>query len=164
MNEQTLPSMERVRLAAKRLNLAIQIRRMDQSTRTAEDAAQACGCSVAQIVKSLIFEDAVSGALVLLLVSGRHNADTDHIGRKYGLKLRRCDPRRVREETGFAIGGVAPIGHIAPVPTYMDRTLLALPIVWCAAGRPDSVFSVEPARLRAAVEATVIDVRCGDAE
>ena len=96
---------------------------------------------------------------MLLLVSGRHNADTDYIAGTYGLSLRRCDPRRVREETGFAIGGVAPIGLRNAAPTYMDSSLLSLPVVWCAAGRPDSVFSVEPARLRDAVGAAVIEIR-----
>lgn len=159
MSDRTESSVERVARAAEDLGLAIEIRSMGQSTRTAEDAARACGCDVAQIVKSLIFEDASSGQLVLLLVSGRHNADTDYIAATYGLSLRRCEPRRVREETGFAIGGVAPIGLKATAPAYMDGALLALPVVWCAAGRPDSVFSVSPSRLRDALRAAVIEVR-----
>jgi prolyl-tRNA editing enzyme YbaK/EbsC (Cys-tRNA(Pro) deacylase) len=132
---------------------------MEQSTRTAEDAARACGCEVAQIVKSLIFEDGASGKLVLVLVSGRHNADTDFIGSTYGLELKRCDARRVRDETGFAIGGVAPIGHLSQPAVNMDSLLLTFPTVWCAAGRPDSVFSVTPSELRDAVHAAIIDVR-----
>ncbi len=159
MSDRTASSIERVSQAADALGLAIEIRTMAQSTRTAEEAARACGCDVGQIVKSLIFEDEASGGLVLLLVSGRHNADTDFIARTYGLSLKRCNPRRVREETGFAIGGVAPIGLTTAVPTYMDSSLLALPSVWCAAGRPDSVFSVSPSRLREALSAAAIDVR-----
>lgn len=152
-------SEERVRAEAERLGLAIEIRRMDQSTRTAAEAAAACGCDVAQIVKSLVFENAETGALVLLLVSGAHNADTDFISVTYGLHLKRCDARRVRDETGFAIGGVAPIGHLAAPAVYMDATLLEHPIVWCAAGRPDGVFSVRPDALRYAIAPTVIAVR-----
>lgn len=78
---------------------------------------------------------------------------------EYGLDLKRCDARRVRDETGFAIGGVAPIGHLKPVRTLMDETLLAHAIVWAAAGRPDSVFGVEPQALRDAAGAEVIGVR-----
>ncbi len=159
MSGQAASSIERVAQAAEALGLPVELRTMDQSTRTAEDAARACGCDVAQIVKSLVFEDEASGEVALLLVSGRHNADTDYIAKTYGLSLKRCDPRRVREQTGFAIGGVAPIGLKASVPTYMDSSLLSLPVVWCAAGRPDSVFSVKPEQLRDAVRAAVIDVR-----
>lgn len=151
--------MERVANVARDLGLAIELRVMDQSTRTAEDAANACGCSVAQIIKSLVFEDTGTGGLVLLLVSGAHNADLDHLAETYGLKLGRCDGRRVRDETGFAIGGVAPIGHTSPVPVYMDETLLGFDVVWAAAGRPDAVFRVNPVELSAAIKPIMVSVR-----
>ena len=151
-------SMERVARDAERLGLAIELRVMDQSTRTAQDAAAACGCAVGQIVKSLVFENADSGALVLLLVSGQNNADLDHISKTYGLNLKRCDGRRVRDETGFAIGGVAPLGHKAPVATYMDESLLDYDTVWAAAGRPDSVFRVETRALADAIRPQLIAV------
>ena len=151
-------SMERVAQDAARLGLAIELRIMDQSTRTAEDAAEACGCAVGQIVKSLVFENADTGALELLLVSGSHNADLDYISSRYGLNLKRCDGRRVRDETGFAIGGVAPIGHKAPVATWLDESLLRYDTVWAAAGRPDSVFSVDPRALVDAIKPQVIAV------
>lgn len=151
-------SMERVVQDAARLGLAIELRIMDQSTRTAEDAAEACGCAVGQIVKSLVFENADTGALALLLVSGSHNADLDYISSRYGLNLKRCDGRRVRDETGFAIGGVAPIGHKAPVATWLDDSLLQYDTVWAAAGRPDSVFSVDPRALVDAIKPKVIAV------
>jgi prolyl-tRNA editing enzyme YbaK/EbsC (Cys-tRNA(Pro) deacylase) len=152
-------SLERVEDAARELGLDIAIVKMEQATRTAEEAATAAGCSVAQIVKSLIFADAVTGKLVLLLVSGAHNADTAHLSKAYGLSLKRADIDRVRDETGFAIGGVSPIGHLTPLPVYMDETLLAHSVVWCAAGRPDSVFSCDPAVLRERIGATAIAVR-----
>jgi prolyl-tRNA editing enzyme YbaK/EbsC (Cys-tRNA(Pro) deacylase) len=94
-----------------------------------------------------------------MLVSGSHNADMDYISERYGLSFARCDVRRVREETGFAIGGVAPIGHLSPIRIYMDRTLLDHERVWAAAGRPDSVFSVDPKALASAIGAEPIDVR-----
>ncbi|GAB4353029.1 MAG: YbaK/EbsC family protein [Oricola sp.] len=151
-------SMERVARDAERLGLQIGLRVMDQSTRTAEEAAAACGCAVGQIVKSLVFENAATGALVLLLVSGDRNADLDYISERYGLKLKRCDGRRVRDETGFAIGGVSPLGHKAPIATFMDESLLGYGTVWAAAGRPDSVFSVDPKALAAAIKPQVIAV------
>ncbi|QKV18161.1 YbaK/EbsC family protein [Oricola thermophila] len=155
-------SMERVANDAKRLGLEIELRVMDQSTRTAEEAAAACGCEVGQIVKSLVFENADTGALVLLLVSGRHNADLDYISERYGLNLKRCDGRRVREETGFAIGGVSPLGHKAPIATWMDESLLDYDTVWAAAGRPDSVFRVGSRALADTIGPEIIAVRATD--
>lgn len=151
-------SMARVILAADKLGLTIDVRRMEQSTRTAEDAAAACGCEVGQIVKSLIFENAQDQSLVLLLVSGRHNADMQYLSDAYGLNLKRCDARRVRNETGFAIGGVAPIGHLNPPLCYFDECLLDHQLVWAAAGRPDSVFSVDPKALQSAINCRIISV------
>ncbi len=151
-------SIDRVREDAERLGLSIAIMRMNRPTRTAEEAAQACGCSVAQIVKSLVFENAMDGSLVLCLISGQHKLNTEFISSTYGIDLRRCDTRRVRSETGFAIGGVAPIGHLAPISILMDESLLRFPEVWAAAGRPDSVFKVEPRQLAKATNARVLDV------
>ncbi|VVT13391.1 YbaK/EbsC family protein [Hoeflea sp. EC-HK425] len=152
-------SMARVARAAKDAGLEIRILKMTQSTRTAEEAAVAAGCDVSQIVKSLVFENTSSGELNLMLVSGVHNADMDYISEHYNLSFTRCEVRRVRDETGFAIGGVAPIGHLNPIAVYMDRTLLDHDLVWAAAGRPDSVFSVDPEALASAIRAQPIDVR-----
>lgn len=152
-------SMARVVASAEKHGLAITICRMAQSTRTAAEAAEACGCDVGQIVKSLVFENAATGRLLLMLVSGAHNADMDHIASQYNLGFRRCDARRVRDETGFAIGGVAPIGHLTKLPVFMDRALVSHDVVWAAAGRPDSVFSVKPRALAEAIGATLIDVK-----
>lgn len=158
MGVAALSSMERVMADAERLGLGIEVRTLSQSTRTAEDAALACGCNVAQIVKSLVFVDSHRDALVLLLVSGAHQVDFAHIEADTGLLLARCDARRVRADTGFAIGGVAPIGHLTPIDIFMDRTLLAHDTVFAAAGRPDSLFAVAPDKLLRAVDATLIDV------
>jgi prolyl-tRNA editing enzyme YbaK/EbsC (Cys-tRNA(Pro) deacylase) len=152
-------SMARVARAAKDAGLEIRILKMTQSTRTAEEAAEAAGCDVSQIVKSLVFENTSTKKLELMLVSGSHNADMDYISERYGLSFARCNVRRVREETGFAIGGVAPIGHLSPIRIYMDRTLLDHERVWAAAGRPDSVFSVDPKALASAIGAEPIYVR-----
>ena len=152
-------SMARVASAAAEAGLSIRILKMPQSTRTAQEAADAAGCDVSQIVKSLVFENTQTKALNLLLVSGAHNGDMDYISEHYNLSFTRCDVRRVRDETGFAIGGVAPIGHLTSIPVYMDRMLLKHDQVWAAAGRPDSVFSVKPDALATAISAHLIDVR-----
>lgn len=152
-------SMARVASAAAKAGLAIRILKMAQSTRTAQEAADAAGCDVSQIVKSLVFENTRTRKLNLILVSGAHNADMDYISDHYTLSFTRCEVRRVRDETGFAIGGVAPIGHLTPIAVYMDRTLLDHSEVWAAAGRPDSVFSVDPKTLATAIQAELIDVR-----
>lgn len=159
MSERTrLSSMERVERAAAELGLQIQIKRMDQSTRTAGEAAAACGCEVAQIVKSLIFENAQTGALALCLTSGINQVNIAYLSEAYGISLKRCDTRRVRDETGFAIGGVAPIGHLNPIVILMDETLLGFDEVWAAAGRPDSVFKVKSRPLAEAINARIINV------
>lgn len=152
-------SIRRVSETAAELGLDVEIVKMAESTRTAEDAAAACECEVGQIVKSLVFENTDTGAITLLLVSGAHNADLAHVAAAHGLNLGRCDGRRVRDETGFAIGGVAPIGHKIAVPVYMDEALMSHAVVWAAAGRPDSVFSVDPKALVKATCAKVIDVK-----
>lgn len=149
-------SVDRVLQATEASGLDIRVRKMPASTRTAEDAAAACGCDVAQIVKSMIFEGAETGALKLLLVSGRHQADLALAAAAVGEPLGRADPKRVRAETGFAIGGVAPLGHLTPVPCWIDETLLAFETVWAAAGAPDTVFETDPRALQAATRAISI--------
>jgi len=132
---------------------------MPASTRTAEEAAAACGCAVGQIVKSLVFQGNRSGRLYLLLVSGANRVDMAKAAAQAGEPLDRADPRLVRERTGFAIGGVAPIGHLEPCPVLMDEDLLAYEVVWAAAGAPNAVFSVDPAKLQQATQACVTELR-----
>lgn len=127
---------------------------MGESTRTAEDAARACGCAVGQIVKSLIFRG--ERGLVLLLVSGSNRVDTGHVGGLIGEALARADATEVRAETGFAIGGVSPIGHLNAPRIWMDRDLMQYPTIWAAAGAPDAVFEITPSRLAEATGATLI--------
>lgn len=156
---QRTTSTERVRAAASAVGLSLEIRRMPQSTRTAEEAAAACGTSVGQIVKSLVFRKAISRAPVLLLVSGANRVDQTAAKSAIGEALERIDANAVRELTGFAIGGVAPIGSLTPLATFMDADLLAFATVWAAAGAPDAVFEVPPQKLAEATGATIIAVR-----
>jgi prolyl-tRNA editing enzyme YbaK/EbsC (Cys-tRNA(Pro) deacylase) len=142
-------SVKRVERAAADLGLEITVRRMGESTRTAEEAAAACGCEVARIVKSLIFAGETSGDLILLLVSGVNQVDLARAAEAVGEPLTRADANDVRARTGFAIGGVSPIGHLTAPKIWMDETLLGFATVWAAAGAPDAVFEIGPARLRA---------------
>ena len=160
MNEkqQSMRSTDRVKSAAEAAGLAIDIREMPQSTRTAAEAAVACGCAVGQIVKSLIFKKATSREPVLLLVSGKNRVNEITVKAAIGDTLARMDANDVRDLTGFSIGGVAPLGSLIPIETYMDADLLAYETVWAAAGAPHAVFAVAPKALAEATRASVIKV------
>ncbi|WP_336056488.1 YbaK/EbsC family protein [Nitratireductor sp. CH_MIT9313-5] len=151
-------SVKRVEEAAAAAGLDTEIKRMGASTRTAEEAAAQCGCAVDQIVKSLIFEGKETGELFLFLVPGSKKLDLTRAAALCEEALVRADPRKVREKTGFAIGGVSPIGHKSPIRCIADRTLLAYEQVWAAAGAPDAVFSSNPADLLRAAQAEVADL------
>ena len=148
-------SVDRVVAAAAAAGLDIEVRRMGASTRTAEEAAAQCGCGVAQIVKSLVFQGTAPRKLYLFLVSGDRRLDDAKAAALAGEALQRADPRPVRDVTGFAIGGVAPIGHLVEIDAFADETLLQWPVVWAAAGAHDAVFSAEPKALVAAAKAKV---------
>jgi len=149
-------SVERVKEAAAKLELCIDVFEMDISTRTAEDAANACGCDVSQIVKSLVFERQDSKQLVLLLISGDQSADLDLASQVVGSKLARADPKKVRKVTGFAIGGVSSLGHLSPIETFIDPSLLTHNVVWIAAGAPNAVFSIDPQNLKSTTNAKLL--------
>ncbi len=151
-------SVKRVQRAAEELGLAIEVRRMGETTRTAEEAAAACGCEVARIVKSLIFRGAASGDLVLLLVSGANRVDMGRAEAAVGEALERADATEVRARTGFAIGGVSPLGHLEAPRIWIDRSLEAWPTVWAAAGAPDAVFEIAPDALIRATGAVPADL------
>lgn len=131
---------------------------MPASTRTATDAAAACGCAVGQIVKSLVFRGRSSGKPYLLLVSGANRVDEKSVGAVLGEPLTRPDAQFVRDVTGFAIGGIPPLGHETALATYFDRDLMQYDVVWAAAGTPQAVFAVAPALLADKTGATIISM------
>lgn len=149
---------ERFRAAAADRGLAIAIVEMDESTRTAQEAATACECDVGQIVKSLIFQTRDTADAVLLLVSGTNRVDQDKVAATIGQPLDRPDADFVKEFTGYSIGGVPPFGHARSMTTYMDADLLEHDTVWAAAGTPKAVFSISSARLRDVTQAATIAV------
>jgi len=136
---------ERVRAVLREKGVDTEIVEFAQSTRTAQEAADAIGTSVAQIVKSLGF--VAGGQLVLALVSGANQADTDKLGALLGAPVERADARTVREATGFAIGGVPPVAHATPMPTFIDEDLLKYDELFAAAGTPHAVFRITPDEL-----------------
>ena len=143
---------------ARACGIDADVRVMDDSTRTAEDAARACGCTVDRIVKSLVFQGKTSGKPYLLLVSGPNRVNEKGVAAIIGEELNRPDADFVREMTGYSIGGIPPLAHETRMATYMDQDLLAFDTVWAAAGTPKAVFEVGPAQLKDAAGADVIDV------
>jgi prolyl-tRNA editing enzyme YbaK/EbsC (Cys-tRNA(Pro) deacylase) len=129
--------------AAGVLGQPIEVRRFPEGTKTAQDAARAVGCDVAQIVKSLVF--VADDRPVLALTSGANRVDTDRLASLAGAAaVRRASPEEARAATGFAVGGTPPFGHPGRVLTFLDRDLLAFGEVWAAAGTPDAVFPIAP--------------------
>ncbi|WP_417582589.1 YbaK/EbsC family protein [Pelagibacterium sp.] len=131
---------------------------LDELATTAPMAAQAIGIDVGRIVKSLIFVGQESGAPIMILVSGANRVHEKRAGHQIGQKLGRADADLVRETTGFAIGGVSPLGHLKSIPIYMDEDLFAFETVWAAAGNARSVFEITPDDLARVTDATRITV------
>ncbi|NUQ36364.1 MAG: YbaK/EbsC family protein [Caldilineales bacterium] len=163
MQPATHPTAQRVQAAATVLGLDVQIVEFSETTRTAADAAAAAGCTVGQIVKSLVF--VVAGQPVICLVSGSNRLDERKLAAWAGVsrkQVQRAEAETVRAATGYAIGGVAPFGYPAPLPVLCDADLLPYDIVWAAAGTPNAVFAVKPSALVAATSAQVTDLRAAD--
>jgi prolyl-tRNA editing enzyme YbaK/EbsC (Cys-tRNA(Pro) deacylase) len=140
-------SARRVQAALRDLGLDAEVVELADSTRTAPEAAAAVGCELGAIVKSLVFRGARSGEPGLALVSGDRRADEAALAQALGEPVERADADWVREATGFAIGGVPPLGHPAPVRTLMDDGLGRFEVVWAAAGTPRTVFPIAPREL-----------------
>ena len=130
----------------------------DQPTRTSAEAAIAIGCTVAEIAKSIVFRGAHSGQAVIVVASGDNRVSETKVAEQVGEPLARADAEFVRAATGYAIGGVAPVGHAQPVKLLLDVDLRRFAIVWAAAGTPFSVFPVTPDQLRSLTGADWADV------
>lgn len=128
------------------------VRRLEDSTRTAKDAAAALGCEVGAIASSLLF--LAGDEPLLVMTSGAHRVDEERVGVLVGAQLRRATPDEVRRHTGFAIGGVAPVGHPAPLRTLVDEALAGHEVVWAAAGHPHAVFATSYADLLTLTDGT----------
>ena len=144
MAEPTSPSVLRVQDALRALGRGHEIVDLGKSARTAADAAREVGCQVDQIVKSLVFRLRGSGQALLVVTSGAHRVDGQKVAALVGEPIERADADFVRAETGFAIGGVAPLGHAKPILTLIDEHLLRWDAIWAAAGHPNTVFRLTP--------------------
>jgi prolyl-tRNA editing enzyme YbaK/EbsC (Cys-tRNA(Pro) deacylase) len=146
---------DRLADCARELGLEVRVTRLEASTRTVKDAAEAVGCEEAEIAKSIVF--VADGDPVLCVASGRHRIDTDKLADILDVaEVRQAAADEVRAATGFAIGGVPPFGHDLPV--LFDESLLDHERVWAAAGDPHSLFCVEPRRLADCIRARVVAV------
>ena len=146
-------SVIRVRAVLERLKIADEILALQESARTAAEAAEALGIEVGQVASSIVFK-LPDGSPLLVITSGRHRVDTDRVARGLGVqKLGKVDATYVKEQSGFAIGGVSPIGWVNPATVVIDKALSDYDVVWAAAGHPHSVFPTSYAELLAATDA-----------
>ena len=147
MNKTLSVSAQRVQDALSALGVSCQVVELPASTRSAKEAAQAIGCHVAQIAKSLIFRGTQTGRPILVIASGVNRVNEAAVGRLAGEPIAKADADFVRQRTGFAIGGVPPVGHAEPLLTFVDADLLDYAEIWAAAGTPHAVFQLTPADL-----------------
>jgi prolyl-tRNA editing enzyme YbaK/EbsC (Cys-tRNA(Pro) deacylase) len=152
------PSAQKVQDALAAAGLSNQVVELAASTRSSAEAAAAVGTTVAQIAKSLIFRAQPSAKPVLVIASGVNRVDEKKLAALVGERIDRPDADYVRDRTGFAIGGVPPLGHPVRLNTYIDLDLLALGDLWAAAGTPNSVFKLTPAELVALTQGEVVDL------
>lgn len=142
-------SLKRVRAALEAAGVEPRILEMPGETRTAAQAAAAAGCALDQIAKSIIFRGEATGHVVLFLTAGGNRVDPARASAVAGQALGKADADLVRAETGFAIGGVAPVGHLTPIASFFDPRLLDFDTVWGAAGTPRHIFPIAPKLLHA---------------
>ena len=131
----------------------------NESTRTAQEAADRAGCELGQIVKSLIFRGKVSGKPILVLTSGANRVDEKRISQYAREPIGRADADFVRAVTGFAIGGVPPVGHLQRMETYIDEDFLAYGTIWAAAGTPNAIFELKTSDLQKLTNGQVVRVK-----
>jgi prolyl-tRNA editing enzyme YbaK/EbsC (Cys-tRNA(Pro) deacylase) len=159
MNAKRKPSAQKVQEALNAHNLACEVVQMKDTTRSAADAARAVGCEVGQIVKSLVFEGKISHQPILVATSGANRVNEEAVQQSVAEPVKIAKPEYVRQMTGFAIGGVPPVGHDRPLKIFIDEDLLQYDEIWAAAGTPHAVFSLTPDDLKMITNGTVISVK-----
>ncbi len=159
MTKPLSPSAQKVQDALNARGYSFTVIESEIPTKTAQQAAEFARCLLGQIVKSLIFQGKQSGKPILVLTSGANRVDEARISQYAGEPIGRADPEFVRAVTGFAIGGVPPVGHAQPVETYLDEDLLQYKTIWAAAGTPNSLFELTPTALQKMTQARVVIVR-----
>lgn len=149
-------SMARVRRALEEAGLAVDIRALGEA-RTAAQAAAVAGCALDQIAKSIIFAGERSGEAILFLTAGGNQVQADRASTLAGEPLGKADAALIRAQTGFAIGGVAPVGHLNPIRAFLDPRLMEFAVIWAAAGTPNHIFPMSPADLHRLTQAQIAD-------
>ena len=152
-------SARKVQETLKAMGFACEVVELPDSTRTAVEAAQAVGCQVGQIVKSLIFKGRQSGKPVLVIASGPNRVNEKRVGELFGEPIEKANADFVRQHTGFAVGGVPPVGHLEPLQTFIDEDLLQYPEIWAAAGTPHAVFCLTPKDLMAMTGGEITSIK-----
>ncbi len=151
-------SAQRIQDALNAHGVACQVQELPASTRSAHEAADAIGCGVEHIVKSLIFRGKQTNTPILVLASGTNRVNEKRLKALAGEPITKANADFVREKTGFTIGGVAPVGHSEPLRTYIDEDLLQYDEIWAAAGTPHAVFKLTPDELLKITHAQVVAV------
>ncbi len=153
------PSAQKIQEQLKALGYDYTVIEHVESTRTAQEAADRAGCELGQIVKSLIFKGRDSGKPILVLTSGANRVDEKRISEYMGEHISRADADFVRAVTGFAIGGVPPVGHIQKMETYIDEDFLQYPTIWAAAGTPNAIFVLRTEDLQKMTNGNMVRVK-----
>ena len=153
------PAVQKVQAAITEHGLDRQVIELEVHARTSQQAADALGVTVGQIVKSLVFT--ADGRPLLVVASGANRVDERRLGELAGGRIRRADPDTVKRATGYTIGGVPPIGLAGPLAVYVDRDLLGYELVYAAAGRPECVFPIAPDELVRVTGGQVVDIKEG---
>ena len=148
MSEELPRAAKRVQEALDEFGVTLKVTIMNESTRTAQEAADAVGCEVAQIVKSLVLIGKKSGDPYLVVASGKNRVDLKKVSALVGEGVKMAPAEFVREKTGYAIGGVPPAGHATRIPALIDQDLMEYPKIWAAAGTPFALFSLTPEDLK----------------
>ena len=155
-------SVQKVHKVLNEQQVAHEFRVLSDSTRTAQMAADVLGCTPSEIASSLIFEAVDTGELVLIVASGGHRVDLDYVSKQLGQSLQMAKGKRIKQEVGFAIGGVPPLAHDVVLKTWLDVRLLQYATVWAAAGSPFAVFGVAPQELQRVTGAVWMAVEPAD--
>jgi Cys-tRNA(Pro) deacylase len=153
------PSAQRIQDLLNSLGYPYIVIEHAESTRTAQEAAERAGCELGQIVKSLVFRGKTSGNPILVLTSGANRVDEKLISKYAGESIGRADADFVRAVTGFAIGGIPPIGHSTKMETYLDEDFLQFPVIWAAAGTPNAIFELKTEDLQKMTNAKTAKVK-----
>jgi prolyl-tRNA editing enzyme YbaK/EbsC (Cys-tRNA(Pro) deacylase) len=152
------PANLRVKTRLEQFGLEFEIRILPAAVRTAALAAEALDCAVGQIANSLIFRDKASRQAVLVMCAGDRRVDLQKVKLESGIELAKADADFVRQQTGFAIGGVPPVAHTRPLRTLLDNSLQRHAVIWAAAGTPESMFCMSPQQLQLITAGSWLDI------